>query len=88
MSDSLVTQCKCHGVSGSCNIKTCWKGLPNGFYEMGNRLMMAYNSAVQVYENMEASQLSFRVRNLPLSLVFTNKIDYCAYNKHFDTAGR
>ncbi|XP_069668822.1 protein Wnt-11b-2-like [Periplaneta americana] len=44
---SLVTQCKCHGVSGSCNIKTCWRALPT-FPEIGERLKRKFAVATEV----------------------------------------
>jgi len=34
---SLHIQCKCHGVSGSCSVKTCWRSLP-AIDEIANRL--------------------------------------------------
>nr|CAD7428480.1 unnamed protein product [Timema monikensis] len=43
----LTTQCKCHGVSGSCNIKTCWKALPR-LQEIGDRLKMKFSVATEV----------------------------------------
>nr|CAD7601095.1 unnamed protein product [Timema genevievae] len=43
----LTTQCKCHGVSGSCNIKTCWKALPR-LQEIGERLKMKFSVATEV----------------------------------------
>ncbi|KAH0808793.1 hypothetical protein GEV33_013999 [Tenebrio molitor] len=41
---SLLTECKCHGVSGSCTMKTCWKTLP-GFRQVGDTLMKKYYRA-------------------------------------------
>ncbi|CAO1376898.1 unnamed protein product [Diamesa tonsa] len=40
----LKTECQCHGVSGSCSIKTCWKVLPP-FRAIGDALMIKYNKA-------------------------------------------
>jgi hypothetical protein len=44
---SLATQCKCHGVSGSCNIKTCWRALPT-LAEIGERLKRKFAVATEV----------------------------------------
>ncbi|XP_075216700.1 wnt oncogene analog 2 [Lycorma delicatula] len=44
---SLQTECKCHGVSGSCTMKTCWKTLPP-FRQIGDILMKKYWKARNV----------------------------------------
>lgn len=36
--------CKCHGVSGSCSIQTCWLQLAE-FREIGNYLKLKYDQA-------------------------------------------
>ncbi|XP_006897934.1 PREDICTED: protein Wnt-9b [Elephantulus edwardii] len=43
----LRTTCKCHGVSGSCAVRTCWKQL-SPFRETGQVLKLRYDSAVKV----------------------------------------
>ncbi|XP_001630693.3 protein Wnt-5a isoform X2 [Nematostella vectensis] len=45
--DISVVECKCHGVCGSCNLKTCWRQLVE-FREIGNALHDKYDAAVQV----------------------------------------
>ncbi|KAF8767779.1 Protein Wnt-7a like protein [Argiope bruennichi] len=44
---NLKTECKCHGVSGSCTMKTCWKTLPP-FGQIGDYLMKAYRVSKKV----------------------------------------
>ncbi|KAJ8945225.1 hypothetical protein NQ314_009294 [Rhamnusium bicolor] len=41
---NLIVECKCHGVSGSCTMKTCWKTLPT-FRQVGDSLMKKYYRA-------------------------------------------
>ena len=45
--DKSRTECKCHGVSGSCTMKTCWTTLP-WFREVGERLVKKYDRAKEV----------------------------------------
>lgn len=40
--DSMGTECKCHGVSGSCTMKTCWTTLPP-FRQIGEHLKKKYH---------------------------------------------
>ena len=40
-------ECKCHGMSGSCTIKTCWMRLPN-FRVIGDNLKERFDGASRV----------------------------------------
>jgi hypothetical protein len=47
----MLLKCRCHGISGSCELKTCWRSLPP-FAEIGKYLKEKYDkSAVQVASN-------------------------------------
>ncbi|TRY84055.1 hypothetical protein DNTS_014924 [Danionella cerebrum] len=44
----LKTTCKCHGVSGSCAVRTCWKQL-SPFQDTGHVLKYRYDTAMRVH---------------------------------------
>ncbi|XP_053642107.2 protein Wnt-6 [Cherax quadricarinatus] len=43
----LVPHCKCHGLSGSCTHRTCWRRIPT-FRSVGRHLKERFNAAIKV----------------------------------------
>lgn len=54
----MKMQCRCHGVSGSCELKTCWRSIPT-FSAVGDYLKDKYNGARQ-YKRKKRSRSSRR----------------------------
>ncbi|XP_067683611.1 protein Wnt-2b-A-like isoform X2 [Haliotis asinina] len=55
-------ECKCHGVSGSCAIRTCWLAMQD-FRRVGDYLKTKYNGATQVMMNQEGTGLIVANKN-------------------------
>ncbi|KAK3599049.1 hypothetical protein CHS0354_012537 [Potamilus streckersoni] len=49
-------ECKCHGLSGSCTLKTCWKMMPY-FRDVGNRLKEKFDGAAKVILSNDGKKL-------------------------------
>ncbi|XP_064886004.1 protein Wnt-8a isoform X3 [Columba livia] len=99
---TMKRACKCHGVSGSCSIQTCWLQLAE-FREIGNYLKIKYDQA----HKLEMDKRRMRAGNSadsrgataetfhhvhPTELVFLeDSPDYCTRNAslgHHGTEGR
>ena len=77
--------CKCHGVSGSCSLKTCWMQIPN-FREIGNQLMHHYEHSIEVKGNRRGRLRRRKApssANIPMiSLLYLDSSpDYCIRNR-------
>lgn len=77
-------ECKCHGVSGSCSMKTCWLKLPS-FREVGDYLKDKYDGAIEV--RYESKQQQLRARHKRFSkptkedlIYIEDSPNYCSYN--------
>ena len=46
---NFIPQCKCHGISGSCSIKTCWMKLA-AFRKVGDQLKNKFSGASKVQQ--------------------------------------
>lgn len=44
---NMKKECKCHGLSGSCSVRTCWKKMPH-FRDVGDRLKARFDGAIKV----------------------------------------
>lgn len=91
----LKLECKCHGVSGSCTLRTCWLAMSD-FRKTGDYLRKKYNGAIQVIMNQDGTGFTVANKNFrkptKTDLVyFENSPDYCVMDKSagsLGTAGR
>lgn len=84
--NSLETICKCHGVSGSCELRTCWRRMKK-FRVIGDILKKKFDGAteVEVQRRAHRSQLApanpFFKRHSADDLVYVRQSpDYCQPN--------
>ena len=59
--------CKCHGVSGSCSVRTCWHQLA-AFSETAAQIKSKYEGAVQVSAEIRENSVQLRPVNHPSEL--------------------
>ncbi|XP_069499747.1 protein Wnt-5a isoform X2 [Ambystoma mexicanum] len=82
--------CKCHGVSGSCSLKTCWLQLAD-FRKVGDFLKEKYDSAASMRLNARGKLVQVNSRfNPPTTndLVYVDTSpDYCVRNESTGSLG-
>ena len=101
VSSEMRQECKCHGMSGSCTVRTCWMRLPS-FREVGDFLKDRFDGASRVvYANKGSNRASHRAdpRHLepenpahkpPSSrdlVYFEKSPNFCSYNGKTGTLG-
>ncbi|KAF6340803.1 Wnt family member 10B [Rhinolophus ferrumequinum] len=80
VNENLKRKCKCHGTSGSCQFKTCWRAAPE-FRAVGAALRERLGRAIFIdthNRNSGAFQPRLRPRRLSGELVYFEKSpDFC-----------
>lgn len=70
----MVLECKCHGVSGSCTTRTCWRALPS-MRQIGETLKEYYRIAFKVKAIERKSSNGPKARKLVLQSNTSRKPD-------------
>ncbi|KAL7983060.1 hypothetical protein Chor_010402, partial [Crotalus horridus] len=90
---SLEMKCKCHGVSGSCSIKTCWKGLQE-LKDIALDLKNRYLSATKVVHRPMGTRKHLVPKELDIRPVKESELvylqsspDFCMKNEKVGSYG-
>ncbi|XP_023572446.1 protein Wnt-11 isoform X2 [Octodon degus] len=90
---SLEVKCKCHGVSGSCSIRTCWKGLPE-LRDVATDLKTRYLSATKVVHRPMGTRKHLVPKDLDIRPVKDSELvylqsspDFCMKNEKVGSHG-
>lgn len=86
VAELMKFKCRCHGVSGSCAVQTCWKSLSD-FRTIGDTLKQKYESPIQIARRSlrklkRAEKKKRRVPIANMELVYVHRSpNYCKANK-------
>uniref|UniRef100_A0A669C730 Protein Wnt n=1 Tax=Oreochromis niloticus TaxID=8128 RepID=A0A669C730_ORENI len=93
LKESVVMKCKCHGVSGSCSIRTCWKGLQD-LRDIAMDLKTKYLSATKVVHRPMGTRKQLVPKDIDIRPVRDNELvylqsspDFCSKNEKQGSVG-
>uniref|UniRef100_A0A915ID16 Protein Wnt n=1 Tax=Romanomermis culicivorax TaxID=13658 RepID=A0A915ID16_ROMCU len=100
--NNIRLQCKCHGVSGSCELRTCWRTMPP-FREIGQILKDKFDGATETKlaaplgahgpgsnsprKGLVPVNLSFKPHTAEDLVYLTPSPSYCTYDNETETHG-
>uniref|UniRef100_A0A1A9Z605 Protein Wnt n=2 Tax=Glossina TaxID=44049 RepID=A0A1A9Z605_GLOPL len=89
--DSMRLECKCHGLSGSCTVKTCWLKMPP-FREVAARLRDKFDRASKVILRNDGNSYMPEIETLKqptkYDLVYSDDSpDFCEPNMRTGSVG-
>ncbi|KAJ8019583.1 Protein Wnt-6 [Holothuria leucospilota] len=88
---NMFRECKCHGLSGSCTLQTCWRKMPS-FRKVGNLLKEKFNGAAKVTGGNTGEEIIPEDSTVKFptaaDLVYsTDSPDYCRPNRKVGSLG-
>ncbi|XP_017599233.1 PREDICTED: protein Wnt-16 [Corvus brachyrhynchos] len=88
----MSVDCRCHGVSGSCAVKTCWKTM-SSFEKVGRFLKDKYENSIQISDRLKKKlrRKEKSQRKIPIGkedLLYVNKSpNYCVEDQKLGIPG-